>query len=503
MSTQQIEIERKYDVGTDVRVPALEGVGPIATVRPDEPVSLRAVYYDTAEHLLLANRVTLRRREGGHDEGWHVKLPAGGGARREVHAPLGSADAGVPAEIRRRVEAILRGRPLHPVLVLETTRTATALLDPDGQPLAELADDEVTATNPDTASIRSWREWEVELAPGVDRADGEALLDEVGDVLEAAGASVSASKSKLARGLGDLPGLAAAVPAPAEAPLDPDDGTAGAFVMTRVADLVARIVALDPSARDDEEDAVHQYRTTLRRLRSVLRVYRGVVDAETTAALDERLDVIGAAAGAVRDAEVAEQQLAVDLAEAPQGFVSHDVAGRIRAQFREQAVDARYRLEIAMTDTSYFELLDQLEALPRETPDGPSADKSAAKYAAARIAKESKRARRGARAAAALDAFDVVPVHRARKAGRRLRYGIEAQRSAELKGGVSPKAAHAIQRVLGEALDAHAAMERYRTVADTARWAEEDTFGYGVLATVALGRRDAAFARLPKLAEKL
>jgi CHAD domain-containing protein len=432
-----------------------------------------------------------------------VKLPAGGGARREVHAPLGSVDEGVPADIRRRIEVVLRGRPVHPVLVLETTRTATTLLDPDGVPLAELADDEVTATNPDTAAIRAWREWEVELAPGVDRADGEALLDEVGGVLEASGASISASKSKLARGLGAVPGLAGAVPADAEDPLDPDDGTAGAFVVGTIGTLVARLVRLDPAARDDDDDAVHRFRTTIRRLRSVLRVYRGVVDSETVSALDERLAAVGAAAGAVRDAEVAEQQLAIDLADSPEGFVSHDTAGRIRAQFREQAVEARYRLAVVMTDASYFELLDLLESLPREAPDGPSAGKGAAKFAAARIAKESKRARRRAADAAALDTFDLEPVHRARKAGRRLRYAIEAQRAAGLKGGVSPKAAHAIQRTLGEALDAAAATERYRSVADTARWAEEDTFGYGVLATVALARRDAAVARLPKLAEKL
>lgn len=203
--TEQIEIERKYDVGDTVRVPDLVGVGPVASAEVQPAFDLRAVYFDTAENVLLANRITLRRREGGHDEGWHVKLPADHDARREVHVPLGADPAEpLPAELRLVVEVVLRGRAVHPVLIIETTRTVTVLHDVGGEQLAEVADDAVTATRPDAESPRRWREWELELAPGVSRETGDEVLDAVGDRLERAGASVSASKSKLARGLGSL-----------------------------------------------------------------------------------------------------------------------------------------------------------------------------------------------------------------------------------------------------------------------------------------------------------
>ena len=126
-----------------------------------------------------------------------------------MHAPLGSADEGVPAELLARVEEQLGGRAVAPVIVLETTRTATTLLDAEGAALAELADDVVTATVPgrDGAEpvVRRWREWEAELAPGVDGASGDALLDAIEARLLAGGAVPSTSRSKLARGLGAEP----------------------------------------------------------------------------------------------------------------------------------------------------------------------------------------------------------------------------------------------------------------------------------------------------------
>jgi len=260
MSTsEQTEIERKYDVDDEAVVPDLDGVadhpdlaggaGPVhevARVERSAPAYLRAVYHDTEDHLLLGSRITLRRRTGGHDEGWHLKLPASAPAsasgsassgqemssdapattgtdhsatgatagepdgstrgRREVHAPLGSEDEGVPAELLARVAEQLGDRSVAPVVVLETTRTATTLLDAEGAALAELADDVVTATVPgrDGAEpvVRRWREWEAELAPGVDGPSGDALLDAIEARLLAAGAAPSTSRSKLARGLG-------------------------------------------------------------------------------------------------------------------------------------------------------------------------------------------------------------------------------------------------------------------------------------------------------------
>ena len=89
------EVENKYEVPVDFTVDdrlAVDGV------RLGEPArhELSAIYYDTADLRLAADKVALRRRTGGHDAGWHVKRYRGQGERDEVQLPLGRGGA-IPA----------------------------------------------------------------------------------------------------------------------------------------------------------------------------------------------------------------------------------------------------------------------------------------------------------------------------------------------------------------------------------------------------------------------
>jgi len=201
-----IEIERKYAVDAGFVVPDLSVVPGVAAVTGPRTYHLTAVYHDTSGQRLAAARITLRRRTGGTDAGWHLKLPAGAGARREVHAPLGPGTEGVPTELADLVLAQAGGEPLRPIARLQTTRTVRHLVDPAGQVLAEVADDEVTGSLPDQDSgitegrgdpdawrtVIAWREVEIELALGPD-----GLLDAAGRVLLEAGARPSSAASKL------------------------------------------------------------------------------------------------------------------------------------------------------------------------------------------------------------------------------------------------------------------------------------------------------------------
>ena len=93
MATVVDEIERKYDAspaGTAAldAVESMIGVPGVAAVTRQDPQILDAVYYDTADLRLIRAGVTLRRRTGGDDAGWHLKLPAGAGTRgRDTHSP--------------------------------------------------------------------------------------------------------------------------------------------------------------------------------------------------------------------------------------------------------------------------------------------------------------------------------------------------------------------------------------------------------------------------------
>ncbi len=73
--------------------------------------NLTAVYYDTDDFRLARSRVTLRRRTGGNDSGWHLKLPAGD---RRLRCPRGGRAAAVGRTPRPSAErAGLTGRRTH------------------------------------------------------------------------------------------------------------------------------------------------------------------------------------------------------------------------------------------------------------------------------------------------------------------------------------------------------------------------------------------------------
>jgi inorganic triphosphatase YgiF len=197
--SEHLEIEQKFDVDPGFERPSFAG---IAGVTAAEPVlhRLSATYFDTADQRLAASKITLRRRSGGTDEGWHLKLPAEAGARREVHAPLGTAERAVPGELTARVAEVTGGQPLAPIATLDTERTVVTLHAGDGRVVAEVADDLVTArrlragTDADAARTLRWREVEVEV-PVAD----PALQRAAADLLLAAGARPAGHGSKLAR----------------------------------------------------------------------------------------------------------------------------------------------------------------------------------------------------------------------------------------------------------------------------------------------------------------
>jgi inorganic triphosphatase YgiF len=204
-----LEIEQKFDADSDFERPDFAAV--TTGVAAAAPVlhRLSATYFDTADGRLQAAKITLRRRTGGTDAGWHLKLPAGGSAalagvstRRELHEPLecaGTDGAGAPAVPRRlasRVAEVTGGLPLAPIATLVTERTVVTLTSADGTMLAEIADDQVTARRlPETAvEPLRWREIEVEVPVAVPQ-----LQQAVADRLLAAGARPAGHGSKLAR----------------------------------------------------------------------------------------------------------------------------------------------------------------------------------------------------------------------------------------------------------------------------------------------------------------
>ncbi len=191
------EVEHKFDVPLAYVVPDVSDLTGGGFTGEAELQDLDATYYDTLDRRLLGAGVTLRRRSGGTDAGWHLKLPKAVGVRTEVRLPAGGSRQ-VPGALAARVAEYTAGRRLLPLARLQTERTLYTVWDAAGRPLVELAFDQVTATVPGVSGENTviWCELEVELV------DGEPeLLAPIGRRLTEAGATPSQYPSKLARAL--------------------------------------------------------------------------------------------------------------------------------------------------------------------------------------------------------------------------------------------------------------------------------------------------------------
>ncbi|MFJ9251031.1 CYTH domain-containing protein [Streptomyces sp. NPDC101776] len=116
------ETERKYDVPSaddTTWLPDLTGVGGVVSVVDQGTQDLDAVYHDTDDLRLAGASATLRRRTGGSDAGWHLKLPLSGDSREEVQAPSSET---VPDALRDLALSRTRGAELRPVVRIRSTR---------------------------------------------------------------------------------------------------------------------------------------------------------------------------------------------------------------------------------------------------------------------------------------------------------------------------------------------------------------------------------------------
>ncbi len=413
---EQLEVERTYDVPPGFALPDMTSLPGAATV--DEPVSLalEAVYVDTADLRLLSARTTLRRRTGGQDDGWHLKLPAPGGDRLEVHRPVGRVSTTPPVALRRLVTARSAGAALIPVATLRTDRTLRVLRDADGDAVAEVCADEVTATLPTDGSIRRWTELEVELAGGE-----RSLLDAVEDRLLAAGAQKAQTPSKLRRALGEPP---------AEPSYDTD--TAGGVVLSSIAHLVETLAQWDVALRREQPRSVHQMRVTIRRLRSMLAVSRRLLTREVTEPVRSGLADVAAVLGDVRDDEVFGGNLSA-LFDAASGDL--DVAASRRRVLKAVATDEREHraaMQRALDSGAYVELWASLRALLLDPPLTDAAARPPRKELGKAVRTSWKRLDADRELLAAMEPGQDrdEAVHDLRKAGKRLRYALEEAGSA-------------------------------------------------------------------------
>ncbi|MEU6687938.1 CYTH and CHAD domain-containing protein [Streptomyces sp. NPDC046832] len=472
MAETKREIERKYE-SDESGLPDLTGVAGVASVVDKGIAHLDATYHDTADERLAASSVTLRRRTGGSDAGWHLKFPIAPGVRDEIRAPLTDT---LPEELAALVRSRVRDSELLPVVRLRSDRDVRHLLDADGRLLAEVSVDTVHAERlTGRGGEAQWTEIEVELADGGD----PALLDKVDKRLRKAGVKPSTSSSKLARALEETaPGKRR------KATREREPVTAGDHVLAYARTQRDAIVALDPAVRRDTEDSVHSMRVATRRLRSTFKSFGTILDRAVTEPIAGELKWLAGELGRDRDREVLAERLTSAADEVPPDLMRGPVVERLRSWSSAEHGGARGSLLGVLDSHRYLTLLDTLDALIADPPLLKAAGKAPRKPVAKAVRKDFRKVSKLVERAAQLEPGTDrdLALHDARKKAKRTRYAAEAAEPVLGKPAKTMvKSMKALQNLLGEHQDSVMARHTLRELSAVAHAAGESAFTYGLM----------------------
>jgi CHAD domain-containing protein len=489
MAVTVTETETKYEAGPETALPRLDRLPNVTEVRGPDEQQLVAEYYDTSDLRLLGAGITLRRRTGGDDAGWHLKLPAAPGSREEIRLPPGRPGR-VPAELADLVRARTRGAALVPVAAITTLRRVTTLVGAHGESLAEVADDSVRAValhdrvpaqepGPAKASAHAedsgrateWREVEVELTGG-DRA----LLTAADSLMRDSGLQRSTRSAKLERVLGERS------PVPS-GPATTGSASSGEVIGGYLRSQAEQLKSLDPMVRRAEPDSVHQMRVASRRLRSALGSFGAVVSRPQTDHVAAELRWLSGVLGEARDAEVQAERLDEQVRRSDAEELIGPVQARVQAHGAKTRAATMKAVSAALKSERYYALLDELDQVIADVPPGPAAGASPRQALPAAVSRSYRKTRRRMRAA--LRAPEGTPreaaLHQARKAAKQARYAAEAVapvlgRDAARFGKRMKK----LQTVLGDHQDTVVGRQLERRLGLTAQQAGESAFSYGL-----------------------
>ena len=454
------EEEDKFEVDPDWALPRVRKLVPEGGRLDQEVRKLDNTYFDTPDTRLRLFGITLRRRVGGSETGWQLKIP-NRTARMELQSR--SRAKTVPPALAHAVAGLVGGDSLDPVASLMTNRTAYQILDADGELVLEIADDQVDSGPPNGEStLRSWREVEVELGPAGKKKD----LRRASKLLRTAGATPSAVRTKLDRALGS------AWPDGEVADIKPN--TVGELVASYLATQCVVLASNDVRLRTGAP-VVHETRVAVRRLRSTLRVFGDVVDAGSAEELDGELAWYADLLGQVRDREVLSARMIKLIADLPADHIRGPVEAEITKTLAKEQDDATQRLNEAMRTPRYQHLMQLLRGWKAAPPLSEVADRSA-KNGAAYVKKARRKADKRLRDAG----DDIEQLHGARKAMKRLRYAAELVEPADHSMKRVARDAKQMQTLLGEHQDAIVAAGFLASVS-ASDGDSESGFTYGVL----------------------
>src|SRR5262245_61425543 len=453
---------RRFEAGEQFELPTLRGRALPRRVFTE-------TYYDTAGGRLgRAGFVLSRRVENGKGI-WRLNVVCDGTRMLDVEAPGGPSAP--PEELRELVSAASAGFELAPTARVRTR--STGFREKDGsRSVARLTVASIALLD-GQRTTRSFHEIELEGLAG-DRKE----LAAIASALEAAGAART-------NGAGPLEQALAREPQP-ELPLPTSSLE---LLRPYIRHQYARMLAHDPGVRVGEEpEDVHQLRVATRRLRSVLRTARPVLDRVWVNEMRSELAWLAGELGPARDHDVLIPYLRGEAA-------TLDAADRkalvpLFRKLDDARGEARERALAALRSERYLALLAGIEAAAAEPPPGPDGSLTD------EVRKEFKKLRKVMQELEASPTDETI--HRARIKGKRARYAAELLEDELGKPGVKLlSAAKDFQDALGEHQDAVVAEARVRALLRGVR-AQRTALAAGLLIARQRERRRDAAKAIPK-----
>src|SRR3954454_1289888 len=417
--SSMFEREAKLDLPDGFVLPEIPG-------RQIPARRLDATYWDSDDMRLGRLGMTLRHRTEDGAGRWQLKLPREGG---RVELSFDGGPGQPPADVTRLLAGVLRGAPLCPVADMRTDRYGVVASGDSGRELAEVVVDNVRV-KPRSGDPKTFAEAEIDL-----REDApDAAMEPLERLLRRAGARPGKGKPKLLRALDDGRGAA-----PQRSAVD--------ALRRSIAEHRDALLRADPHIRLGEDaEAVHEGRVAVRRLRSILRTARPVLDRGWAERLRAELRWLGGALGAVRDMDVLAEEIkrqGADLGPADERGVRQLVEGVARRREIE-----RRALLNALDSGRYAALLDELD----DAAEAPQLNGRSGSLR--KLVKQEYRRVRKLHRSAGRDPSD-EQLHELRKKAKRARYAAEmAAPDAGKPAKRFVKAAKELQDVLGEHQDA-------------------------------------------------
>jgi inorganic triphosphatase YgiF len=371
------------EVEGKLRVPDERTLRSIARLRTLGPHSLQprpiqrlhSVYVDTDELDLARRGVALRLRR--HRGAWEATAKWRGRVDGAVHRrpELNLELAGPPdlpfflpdGPLSLYLNALVLGRPLHPILVCDTQRRLLNVLPVEAgelsQPIAEIALDRVKLVAPAEKGghpIDTYCEVEIEQREGTPE-DVVTLTDQ----LRAKFDLTPSDTSKFAHGISRLYDddvLQLCQPAA----LTGNDSTAVALRRVIAAQL-EQLRENDPGTRlGRDPEALHDMRVAIRRMRAALRAFNEGAAARLRTHLRNELRWLGRVLGAVRDLDVQLENLERHGSALPGTY--RDGLEPFRRHLESLRADRRASLLSALDSPRYVRLLVRLEVFAASKP---------------------------------------------------------------------------------------------------------------------------------------